>query len=177
MYGHAANMLLANGYIAVGLDHFVRPEDSMAQALHSNNLHRNFQGYTTDSTTALVGLGVSAISTLPQGYAQNTSRYGEYTNQVKAGLLPVSRGIAFTENDRIRSEIIMSLMCNLRAEVAEGEYSPELKRLAPYFKSNEVSYENGVLTVSEKARGQLRIIASVFDEYLDNPQHQYSVAV
>jgi oxygen-independent coproporphyrinogen-3 oxidase len=177
MYGHAANILLANGYIAVGLDHFVRSEDPMAQALHGNNLHRNFQGYTTDSTTALVGLGVSAISTLPQGYAQNTSRYGEYTNQVKAGSLPISRGVAFTEKDRIRSEIIMSLMCNLRAEVAQGEYSPELKRLAPYFKSNEVSYENEVLTVSEKARDQLRIIASVFDEYLDNSQHQYSVAV
>ena len=37
----------------------------------AGNLHRNFQGYTTDGADLLIGLGASAIGRLPQGYVQN----------------------------------------------------------------------------------------------------------
>ena len=53
----AANRLIAAGYVRVGLDHFARPEDTLARG----PLHRNFQGYTTDAADALLGLGASSI--------------------------------------------------------------------------------------------------------------------
>ena len=67
----AAETLASFGYIAVGLDHFALPGDPLAEAARSGRLHRNFQGYTVDDAEALIGLGVSAISRLPQGFAQN----------------------------------------------------------------------------------------------------------
>ena len=57
-----AKVLQDEGYIAVGLDHFVRPDDNMAQALDDGTLRRNFQGYTTDAADAMIGFGVSSIS-------------------------------------------------------------------------------------------------------------------
>ena len=60
------------GYVAIGLDHFARPDDPLALALAAGRLHRNFQGYTTDVAPALIGLGASSIGFLPQGYVQNS---------------------------------------------------------------------------------------------------------
>jgi oxygen-independent coproporphyrinogen-3 oxidase len=45
------------GYVAVGLDHFARPDDALAQAASAGAVRRNFQGYTTDSAGTLLGLG------------------------------------------------------------------------------------------------------------------------
>ena len=46
-----------DGYEAIGLDHFARPDDPMAVAARDGTLRRNFQGYTTDEADALLGLG------------------------------------------------------------------------------------------------------------------------
>ncbi|HHI81878.1 MAG TPA: oxygen-independent coproporphyrinogen III oxidase, partial [Rhizobiales bacterium] len=44
--------LCEEGYIAIGLDHFVLPDDDMAAAAKNGTLRRNFQGYTTDASDA-----------------------------------------------------------------------------------------------------------------------------
>ncbi|WP_228306089.1 hypothetical protein, partial [Klebsiella michiganensis] len=41
---------------------FARPDDELAIAQREGILHRNFQGYTTQGDTDLLGMGVSAIS-------------------------------------------------------------------------------------------------------------------
>ncbi|MFN3499923.1 MAG: oxygen-independent coproporphyrinogen III oxidase, partial [Pannonibacter indicus] len=48
----AREALMDAGYVAIGLDHFARPDDSMAIALAEGRLKRNFQGYTTDQGEA-----------------------------------------------------------------------------------------------------------------------------
>ncbi|MDU8420491.1 oxygen-independent coproporphyrinogen III oxidase, partial [Pseudomonas syringae] len=59
------------GYCFIGMDHFARPEDELAIAQREGKLHRNFQGYTTQGDSDLLGMGVSAISMLGDTYAQN----------------------------------------------------------------------------------------------------------
>src|SRR6185295_13899771 len=49
----ARRALVALGYVPIGLDHFARPDDSMAQTAAAGRLRRNFQGYTTDDAAAL----------------------------------------------------------------------------------------------------------------------------
>ena len=56
-----AHVLAAAGYKRVGLDHFARAADPLA----TGPVARNFQGYTTDSADALIGLGATAIGRLP----------------------------------------------------------------------------------------------------------------
>lgn len=53
----AEQLLIEAGYLTVGLDHFARRDDPLA----SGAIKRNFQGYTTDSAEALIGVGASSI--------------------------------------------------------------------------------------------------------------------
>lgn len=177
MYDTATTLLKRAGYIAIGLDHFAKPEDALAKALQNGSLRRNFQGYTTDTADALLGLGVSSISSLPQGYVQNTSSNIDYAQCIKAGILPVARGIELSNEDKKRRDIIMSLMCNMSAQVPQELYAEELERLKPYFSSGDLAYEGKLLLVHPSAQNSLRLIASIFDSYLTASSHRYSQAV
>jgi len=177
MYNLASRLLEEHDYISVELDHFAKKTDSMAEALGSGELQRNFQGYTTDRSDALVGFGVSAISSLPAGYAQNASIIRDYQSALAAERLPICRGVQLTESDRVRRDIIMALMCGLRATVDQNNYARELNVLTPYFESGDVDYEGDQLTVNPQARNRIRLIASVFDEYLQDNDQRFSKAV
>jgi oxygen-independent coproporphyrinogen-3 oxidase len=73
LFDTARRLFLWDGYDEIGIDHFARPTDSMAVAARTGHLRRNFQGYTDDTCDVLIGLGASAISKFPQGFAQNAS--------------------------------------------------------------------------------------------------------
>ncbi len=90
----AGDALAEQGYVKIGLDHFARPEDTMAVALKEGRLHRNFQGYTDDEGRTIVAFGASAISALPDGFAQNIVETGAYARAVNEGVLPIAKGIA-----------------------------------------------------------------------------------
>ena len=76
MFEEASKLLQAEGYCAIGMDHFVLPDDDLNVALQHQTLHRNFQGYCPRRITAQVyAFGVSGISQLDEAYAQNTKRY------------------------------------------------------------------------------------------------------
>ena len=107
----AAGLLTQNGYARIGIDHFARPQDTLARAEDSGALHRNFQGYTDDAADALIGLGASAIGKMPQGYVQNAVATGDYQRRVEDGLATV-RGLELTEDDRMRGWLIERLMCD-----------------------------------------------------------------
>ena len=83
MFEEAARILQEAGYKPVGLDHFVLPDDELAQALAQGRLHRNFQGYCTRRTTAQVyAFGVTGISQLDDVYAQNGRDIQEYIRTI-----------------------------------------------------------------------------------------------
>src|SRR3569833_482737 len=81
---------------------------------------RNFQGYTTDTASALIGLGASAIGSLPQGYVQNISAVPLYRAALAQGHLPVARGIALSQEDHLRRHVIERLMCDLEVDLADA---------------------------------------------------------
>ena len=80
----AHGILVQMGYQAIGLDHYARPDDPLTPAAKTGRLHRNFQGYTVDDADALVGFGASAISRLPQGFAQNAPDVAGYSRAITA---------------------------------------------------------------------------------------------
>ncbi len=177
MFEAATSLLSERGYVAIGLDHFVRPDDALAKAEQEKTLQRNFQGYTTDTAQALLGFGVSAITTLPASYVQNTSDYIEYEKAIRDDQLPVARGIALSQNDIERRDIIMSLMCTMKAPINRDKYALEFEQLQPFFEQDDIEYREGTLRIKSQARPYLRLIAANFDSYLNNGQQQYSKAV
>jgi oxygen-independent coproporphyrinogen-3 oxidase len=183
----AAHALLAElGYVPVGLDHFARPHDPMAIAAEERRLARNFQGYTTDTAPALIGLGASAISALPQGYAQNAVDVPAYRTAIEAGGLATARGIALSPDDRLRRAIIERLMCDLDVDVtrlasehdaANTDFAVEFAALQDLATSGVVVVNGGHIAVPAAARVAVRSVCAVFDRYLAGGGERHALAV
>ena len=113
IFEEASKMLQSAGYVPIGMDHFVLPDDDLNVALQHHTLHRNFQGYCPRRITAQVyAFGVSGISQLDAAYAQNTKDLSAYMAQVNAGQMPIQRGYALAPWQRITREVIECIMCN-----------------------------------------------------------------
>ena len=177
-----ANRLLEAGYVRIGLDHFAKPTDPLAQG----SAQRNFQGYTTDATGALIGLGASAIGKLPQGYVQNCVPTGDYLRHVDDEGLATVRGHAFTSDDRIRSYVIDRLMCDLSFEgealrTRFGSDAEPLVELADMVVDSDcdglVEPTGDGFRVTPRGRTFIRSIAACFDDYLDAKPTSYSQGV
>lgn len=183
---HAAEMLCAAGYEPIGIDHFALPTDSMAIAAREGRLRRNFQGYTTDPADALIGLGASSISQLPQGYVQNMAATGEYQRMVKTGGLAAVRGIALTEDDRARASVIEQIMCAFGFSFAAlRQVFPHDAELiiseAKFFAASDrdglCRIENDYFALTPTGRTFARSVAAVFDCYLSKGKARHSIAV
>jgi oxygen-independent coproporphyrinogen III oxidase len=183
----AHETLVQFGYQPIGLDHYARPDDELAPAAISGRLHRNFQGYTVDDADALIGLGASAISRLPQGFAQNASDVGGYSRAIAAGKLATVKGIALSDDDRIRGQIIEQLMCGMAVDLTavskgagfdiEKKYSDALDFLRPFEQDGRVHINGHHIEVTEKGRPFVRLVASAFDSYLKRDGAKHSAAV
>ncbi|MCG8316318.1 MAG: coproporphyrinogen III oxidase, partial [Pseudomonadales bacterium] len=162
-----------------GMDHFAKPEDELAQALLKGELHRNFQGYTTFKDADLIGMGVSAISQIADSYSQNTRSIKEYQTQLDAKQLPVKYGVKLSEEDKLRNEIIMSLICGNRLDTESLEnrylidfkvkFKQELNQLRALVRDGVVAEVPGGFQVTEKGRLVVRRVCMIFDQYL--PEH------
>jgi oxygen-independent coproporphyrinogen-3 oxidase len=182
----AARALKRAGYVAIGLDHFALPGDSMAKAAINGTLRRNFQGYTTDAAQALLGVGSTSISRTPEGFTQNIAETGAWTRAVEAGKLPVGKGRAFVGQDKMRGEVIEALMCQGEVDLhavarAYGApdlwYAPSAGPLADLVREGIIQFENGRVTLTEAGQPLMRIVASTFDEYLSAGPARHAVAV
>ncbi|MBT4934198.1 MAG: oxygen-independent coproporphyrinogen III oxidase [Rhodospirillaceae bacterium] len=174
------------GYVAVGLDHFALPDDEMSVALDDGVLQRNFQGYTADLAPAMIGFGASAIGQLSQGYIQNLSPLKQYRENIAAGILPIARGIALSDDDRLRGHIIERIMCDLTVDLDEvcekfatskATFVPEMEKLASLADDAIITINGNTITVTETGRPFVRLVAAVFDAYLDSGKGRHSRAV
>lgn len=175
----------ALGYRQIGIDHFVLPGDALASAASRGSLHRNFQGYTDDECPVLIGLGASAISRFPSGYAQNHPAASGYAAQIRTGRLATVRGTPLTQDDILRAEIIERLMCDFWVDIdrlvlkhqTSAIFSRELARVDLLATQGFVRRSGRRIEVTHEGRPFARIIASVFDRYLQENQTRHSMAV
>jgi oxygen-independent coproporphyrinogen-3 oxidase len=176
----AARVLLEAGYVAIGLDHFARPGDSMAVAAAAGTLRRNFQGYTTDTAPVLLGFGASAIGRLPQGFVQNEPDERKWLAAVEAGRLPVARGRALTEEDRLRAGLIERGMCDGAIDLAavpDAVMASAEDRIAALEADGLVRREPARIVSTEVGRPFLRHFAACFDAFLAPRPARHSAAV
>ena len=181
----AAEVWTAAGYMPIGFDHFARLGDSLANAARDGVLARNFQGYTDDGAEAVIGFGASAISALPGGYVQNEPRIGVYRALTADGGLASVRGVAVTADDRLRRDAIGRLMCRFeldmdalcaRHDVPRDILADARDRLEGYALDGLCRLDGGHVTIPEKARPFVRVVASSFDAYLsDGTRHSRAV--
>jgi oxygen-independent coproporphyrinogen III oxidase len=175
-----------HGYVQVGLDHFAAPDDELALSLKEKRLHRNFQGYTTDSAEALIGFGASGIGSLPQGYIANEGEIHKYQRTIADGKLATARGVAVNADDLLRREIIERLMCDLGVDLDQvaahhggsGEqFDGELAGLAPMQADGLITIQGRRIAVTDDGRTLVRAVCAAFDRYLKAGEQRHSKAV
>jgi oxygen-independent coproporphyrinogen-3 oxidase len=181
-----AGALTRAGYVQIGLDHFAVPGDGMAAARRDGTLRRNFQGYTTDTSSILLGIGASAIGHLPQGYVQNEVGTRAYSESIASGRLATVKGYALTSDDRLRAEIIERIMCDFGADLGQicarhGSAPEAMLRSSPRLQdliSDGIVELNGAsLAVTDESRFLVRSVAAAFDAHLDASKQLHSRAV
>ena len=163
------------GYKFIGMDHFAKPDDELAIAQEKGVLHRNFQGYTTQEECDLLGLGVSAISLLGDTYAQNQKELKHYYHDIENSGIALHKGLAMTEEDCLRRDVIKQLICNFKLDFApiEKQYNidfrehfvEDLQLLQPLLEDGLISETETGLQVSPKGRLLIRNICLCFDTY------------
>jgi oxygen-independent coproporphyrinogen-3 oxidase len=180
MLALAFEQLGAAGYAYIGMDHFVRPNDSLAVAQAQGRLQRNFQGYSTCLAPDLVGLGVSAIGSTAAGYAQNQRELPAYCGSLERGELPIARGLKLTADDCIRRYVIARIICDLHLDIEATEqwfgihfdtyFRKELPLLHSLAADCLIERRGKQLDVTETGRPFLRNICMVFDRYLPHAE-------
>jgi len=177
------------GYVYIGMDHFAKPDDELAIAQQNNLLYRNFQGYATHADCDLIGLGITSIGTVGRSFAQNVKTMDEYIERIDAGRLAVFRGIEIDDDDIIRRNVIMQLICHFNLKFADIEtknniqfkdyFKEELKELATMDTDGLIELNDNEIRVTPKGRLLIRNICMVFDRYLKKPQkdQRYSKAI
>ncbi|MER8576477.1 oxygen-independent coproporphyrinogen III oxidase [Mesorhizobium sp. M1338] len=182
----AARAIVERGYEAIGLDHFAKPGDALALAARAGTLRRNFQGYTEDRCETLIGLGPSSISQFRQGYVQNMPSTSEYGRLVANGGLAAVRGIALSDDDRVRGWIIERLMCDFAFSAIElverfGEAGQRLLLKASSTALREpkrlLELDGDSFVVPAESRPFVRSIAAKFDKYFETGKAKHSAAV
>ncbi len=176
MLSSAMRVLMAAGYVYVGMDHFALPTDALAVAKRQGRLHRNFQGYSTQPDCDLIALGVSSIGRVGPTFSQNVKTLDDYYDLLNQGRLPVVRGMALTRDDLVRRTVIMALMCqgSVLFESVELSHLVDFKQyFALEMESLAAMQEQGLLTmddtgihVTELGWFFVRGVAMVFDKYL-----------
>lgn len=172
--------LTASGYVYIGMDHFAKPNDELAIAQKNGQLYRNFQGYATHADCDLIGLGITSIGTVGRSFAQNVKTLDEYSERIDAGKLAVFRGVEIDDDDIVRRNAIMQLICHFNLNIPQFEtknniefktyFADELNRLKPMIEDGLVTLSNDQINVTSKGRLLIRNICMTFDRYLKKPQ-------
>lgn len=180
--------LTGNGFIDIGMDHFVQKDDAMAIAQQKGKLTRNFQGYATHKSPSLIGLGVSAISSGSHFFAQNTKNIEHYYQKIDAEQLPIEKGYQCSEDDLKRRTVIIELISNFQFDITQWEqqyqvdffeyFRDEIKQLEKAAKEDQLlTISESTIQVMPKGKPFIRSLCAIFDNYLKNDTTSYSKVI
>ena len=131
-------------------------------------------------------LGASAIGGLPQGFVQNATQERDWREAVRAGRLPVARGLAFTAEDRWRAEIIERLMCRFEVDLESvcarhgrrlSDLTDDIDRLDTFLADGLAVIDGGRVSVTPAGRLLVRSIAAAFDGYFNPAGERHARAI
>jgi oxygen-independent coproporphyrinogen-3 oxidase len=176
----AIEKLTNAGYVFIGMDHFAKPDDELTVALNNKKLYRNFQGYSTRSGTDLHALGITGISQFGRIYSQNVKTEKEYYSSLDKGELPLFKGYKLNDDDVLRREVIMKIMCDFELDFRfienkfnidfEDYFKWGLNNLKEMIDDDLVEIKDKKLIVKNTGRLLIRNVAMNFDGYIERKE-------
>ena len=174
------------GYVYIGMDHFAKKDDALVKAQNAGTLHRNFQGYSTHADCDIVAMGITAISSIGDNYAQNVKTLTEYAELLEQDRIPTWRGFELEPDDILRRQIINQLLCHFELDIPRLEsewqfdfmryFDAALPALAQMEQDGLLQLDPQKLTITPTGRLLARNICMQFDRYLQErkAEEQYS---
>lgn len=182
----AFSRLTKAGYAAIGFDHFAHPDDSLARAASGGQLRRNFQGFSDEAGTAILGLGASAISQFEGVLVQNHKHEAEYRHVIEEGAMAGCRGVIRTAKDRMRGDAIERLLCDGTVDLAAiaarhgrraDSFASAIPRLVELEAGGIVQRDGWSVRLLPLGRPYARLAASAFDAWRDGSAGHFSRVV
>jgi len=137
-------------------------------------------GYTDKKKSALLGLGVSAISMTPTVYAQNEKDLHLYSEKVDSLEFAYTNGHELTFEDEITASIIQEIMCNKRIpfnQIIKLKNATRINtQLNQLIEDGLIEYGESEFHISKVGEPFLRNIAMAFDGFKDS-KTQYSTSL
>ncbi|MBN1413077.1 MAG: oxygen-independent coproporphyrinogen III oxidase [Spirochaetales bacterium] len=176
---HATALFDGAGYKKIGIDHFVRKDNSLYTAFREKKVIKDFMGYSVDGRKTFIGFGHSAISRMGRWYFHNCTGLEDYYRQLDKGELPFEAKMAhsLSQDDLIRDRVILkSILCDFTIDKRhigsqfgidfDGYFRGELKILEKYREDGVVDSVSGdIINVTPAGRYLARHLACVFDGY------------
>ncbi|MGB9591886.1 MAG: oxygen-independent coproporphyrinogen III oxidase, partial [Candidatus Kryptoniota bacterium] len=170
-------LLTHSGYIYIGMDHFAKPDDELSIAQKQKTLYRNFQGYSTHAGADLYAFGNSAISQFGNIYSQNFKSLQDYYKSIEQGKFATALGYYMTQDDIIRKDVIMRLMCDMELSKSKIEekfginfdeyFKSSLPKLEEFVQDELLELTDDKIIIKGMGRLVIRNIAMAFDAYLE----------
>jgi oxygen-independent coproporphyrinogen-3 oxidase len=175
-------------YVYIGMDHFAKPNDSLAVAQRTRKLDRNFQGYSTKAGADIYAFGVSGISQTENAYWQTEKDLSRFYGALDQGKFPLAKAYLVSEDDRIRRETIKRVMCDLSLNFNNiGQqfgidffqyFSREMEALRPMAHDGLIRFMPFGFEVTPTGRLLIRNVAMQFDGYYSSePQKRFSKTI
>jgi oxygen-independent coproporphyrinogen-3 oxidase len=172
----ATEILEQHGYVAIGMDHFARPDDELAKAVKDGRLIRNFMGYAVQAGSDSLGLGPSAIANVSGVYAQNEKILAKWERAVTSGHFAIHKGFRLSQEDELRRWVIHHLMGSFELRWAELEekwgvhgpthFAEALEELKAEVPMGTVEIREDGIFVTELGKRFVRNLVMPFDAYL-----------
>ena len=187
IFQYSLEYLIGLGYVYIGMDHFALPNDPLAIAQSEGNLYRNFQGYSTHSECDIIGLGLSSIGQVADSFSQNEKNLEKYYQALESGQLPIVKGLIINQDDKIRRELIMELICHFEVSISSLEqrysinfknyFANSLEKLDEMQNDGLVVLTNDSIKVMDKGKLLVRNICMIFDNYLKSSSTSFSKTI
>jgi oxygen-independent coproporphyrinogen-3 oxidase len=171
MYHAGRVLLLKQGFVAIGMDHFALPGDKLYKAFREGKMHRNFMGYTTTNNKLIIGLGSSSISDSWTAFVQNEKEVETYEERIENGEWSFISGHYLNDEDLILRQHILNLMCKNETVLNDTNLDRQFLEAA-FVKFEQFAGEGLVvikgdkISVTEKGQLFVRNICSALDAHL-----------
>lgn len=175
LFLEALDVLVNNGYVRTGYDHFAKPGDAVAKSMKEGKMQWNELGVTPGRYVDVLGIGVFSMSTLGECYFQNYYELPDYEAALTSGRFPVYRGHKLTSDDLIRRTVIHTLRNFFSLHFLEvekrysidfkGYFEKELTALEGFVRDGVVELSEDSMTITELGHQFANLVCRTFDKY------------
>ena len=112
LYNQLSESLLSSGYSVLGLSTFARPDHKLAVSRQAGKLSISTYGFHNHPQAWILGVGLGAISELPEMFIENAQRLEDWHESAQASELRPRLGLLDSNNDVGLRYLLRQLLCN-----------------------------------------------------------------